>query len=94
MEGTRSRHSAASTSHDGRRVGAVQTDTKTKTNHVEQGKHDQRDPLEIWWERGEKVWFLLEGVGSLYGAWYMTVKEHKGITLLQALRVMDPRIQW
>lgn len=95
MAGIRSRHSAASTSHDGRGVGADQTDTrKTATSHAEQGSNKQRDPLEIWWERGEKVWFLLEGLGSLYGAWYMTVKEHKGTTLLQAVRVMDPRIQW
>ena len=94
MEGTRSRHSAASSSHDGRKVGGDQSEKKTKISHGEQGNNKQRDPLEVWWERVEKVWFLLEGVGSLYGAWYMTVKEHKGTTLMQAVRVMDPRIQW
>lgn len=95
MEGPRSRHSVASTSHDGRKVGANQSEMKkTKESRAEQGDNKQRDPLEIWLERVEKVWFLLEGVGSLYGAWYMTVKEHKGTTLLQAVRVMDPQIQW
>lgn len=69
---------------------------KTKRRiHPDMKAHwNEPDPLEKWWEWGEKIWFLVEGMGSLATAWYMTVQEHKGTTLLQAVQDMDSRIEW